>query len=69
VKLVSFFHLLLVSAARAFGCAVGRGRVGGAVSRGVVWYDVVWCGMDGKADCVMKSASADARLDGDSLLQ
>jgi hypothetical protein len=34
----------------------------------VVWCGVVWY-MDGKADCVMKSASADARLDGDSLLQ
>jgi hypothetical protein len=27
------------------------------------------CGVDGKADCVMKSASANARLDGDSVLQ
>jgi hypothetical protein len=66
VKLVSFSHLLLVSAARAFGvwvCCWAGTRWG----RDVTWCGVVWC-MDGKADCVMKSASADARLDGDSLL-
>jgi hypothetical protein len=60
VKLVSFFFSWFLQLVRL----------------GVVWSGdalgarchVVWCGMDGKADCVMKSASADTRLDGDSLL-
>jgi hypothetical protein len=54
VKLVSFFLLLLVAAARAIGGAHAFGA-----RCHVVWTEKL---------TAMKSASADARLDGDSLL-